>query len=169
MYVCMTRKSERTKPSVKKHHLASDFPVAQSLLFLLFVFASSERTRFPLVYTRCRCARVRCIIILWTFFNIPFFPSRSQFRVLYPKRPLDLLKALSILRTLFHPSNVGNTRGNEKKRRRKRTSNPRTRARASPSLPFSNEENATTLDAAARFLFFRSQRRARAKEITPRD
>ena len=26
MYVCMTRKSERTKPSVKKHHLASDFP-----------------------------------------------------------------------------------------------------------------------------------------------
>jgi acetyl-CoA acetyltransferase len=63
---------------------------------------------------------------------------------------------------------LGKPRGNEKKEKED-IQDPHARAPASPSssLPFSNEGNATTFDAAARFRFFRSQRRVLAWEITP--
>ena len=72
------------------------------------------------------------------------------------------------LKDAFSPNQLGKPRGNEKKEKED-IQDPHARAPASPSssLPFSNEGNAMTFDAAARFRFFRSQRRVLAWEITP--
>jgi hypothetical protein len=82
--------------------------------------------------------------------------------------PLKKALSIDLKKDAFSPNQLGKPRGNEKKEKED-IQDPHARAPASPSssLPFSNEGNATTLDAAVRFRFFRSQRRVLAWEITP--